>query len=370
MAGASAFATLLAAAGVATGRNWDGTGMTSFGEKLKAAREDRGIELSEVSAATNVGVHLLEALEANDFARLPGGPFNKGFVRAYARHIGIDPEEAIGAYSREERSQGIRTPDVGHEMPHAETRLLEFRNDGDQTTLILDWIMVKRILMATGAVLLLLAGTWLLWPSGGSEQDQEGGLPAMPPSQPVATATGDRPPLMNDSQEADPAAESSAESAPATSPPAGETAPPPDSPVKSAKPDPTRPETRTVKGLPPPSPAPAVATSLSSLEIIDFGVGTGVSQRQLTGRGDRFPVGTQVWFWTRTLGGSKGDLLMHVWLHEGRPVMTYERTLGGPHWRNSSRKTLSPGSRGQWTVEARDSRGRVVARTTFECTGK
>jgi len=311
--------------------------MTSFGEKLKAAREDRGIALSDVSAATNVGLHLLEALEANEFERLPGGPFNKGFVRAYARHIGIDPEEAVGAYAREERSQGIRTLDVEREMPRAEHRLLEFRDDGDQTTLVLDWTLVKRILMATGALILIVAATWLLWPSGESAQGGEPGSAAMTPPLPAAAAAVDPP---------DPGKEDILEN---------------DAPAPAQR------EIQTPITPPPPASVRALEPAGSPLDVVESGVGTGVRNRQLTGRGDRFPVGTQVWFWTRTLGGSPGDLLHHVWLREGIPILTYERTLGGPHWRNSSRKTLGPGSEGSWIVEARDAQGRVVARTAFDC---
>ncbi len=342
--------------------------MASFGEKLKAAREDRGIELSDVSAATNVGVHLLEALEANEFARLPGGPFNKGFVRAYARHIGIDPEEAVSAYAREERSQGIRTPDVEREMPRAETRLIEFRDDGDQVTLVLDWAMVKRILMGAGALVLLMAATWLLWPAGESGQDQGESPAAIAPSQPAAI--GEPSQAQETIPENDPAPGNGAEPPATPAAQAEDTPPPPDPAPENREPAPTRPEPQVAATPPPPDPEPAVESDPSSLEVIDFGVGTGVSQRQLTGRADSFSVGTQVWFWTRTLGGKKDEILEHVWLREGRPVMTYQRTLGGPHWRNSSRKTLSPGSEGHWAVEARDAQGRVVARTSFDCTAK
>ncbi len=97
----------------------------------------------------------------------------------------------------------------------------------------------------------------------------------------------------------------------------------------------------------------------------DFGVGTGVRDRMLVGRNDAFPVTAQVWFWTRTLGGTPGTTIHHVWLHEGRPIVSYARTLGGPHWRNSSRKTLRPGDTGTWTVEARDDAGLVLARARF-----
>jgi hypothetical protein len=109
-----------------------------------------------------------------------------------------------------------------------------------------------------------------------------------------------------------------------------------------------------------------VATD-NPLSIVDFGVGTGVSNRMLTGRGDRFTTGTQVWFWTRTVGGKRGDTLTHVWIHEGGQTITYDRDLGGAHWRNSSRKSLKSTSVGRWVVEARDSAGRVLARTAFQC---
>lgn len=338
--------------------------MPSFGEKLKAAREDRGIELAAVSAATNVGIHLLEALEANEFKRLPGGPFNKGFVRAFARHIGIDPDEAISAYTREERSQGIRTPDVEHESPDAKTRLAEFRDDGDQITLVLDWVMVKRSLMATGALLLMLTAAWLLWPAsnpGLTENEQ----PASSSSRPVA-ATDDRSETEDDTPENSQAATPAARPPAVTDSPAGDT--PPDRSTTRREPAPASPATQPAASQPRSRPEPTLESTASSLDVMDFGVGTGVSQRQLTGRSDHFPVGTKVWFWTRTLGGSKGEILEHVWLREGQPVITYTRTLGGPHWRNSSRKTLGPGSQGRWTVEARDVSGRVVARTSFACT--
>ncbi|MBV8051343.1 MAG: helix-turn-helix domain-containing protein, partial [Acidobacteriaceae bacterium] len=56
-----------------------------FGPRLKAQREKRGITLEQISKSTKIGTRFLEALEEDHFERLPGGIFNKGFVRAYAR---------------------------------------------------------------------------------------------------------------------------------------------------------------------------------------------------------------------------------------------------------------------------------------------
>lgn len=82
--------------------------MSSFGEELKRERELRQISLREVSEATKINLRYLDALEQNDFRHLPGGVFNKGFVRAYAEYIGVDPEAMVNAYLLEERSQEDR----------------------------------------------------------------------------------------------------------------------------------------------------------------------------------------------------------------------------------------------------------------------
>lgn len=72
--------------------------MASFGERLKQEREKQRISLDDVSLATKIGIRLLQALEEEKFDQLPGGIFNKGFVRAYARHLGLDENQAVADY--------------------------------------------------------------------------------------------------------------------------------------------------------------------------------------------------------------------------------------------------------------------------------
>ncbi|MGB7586441.1 MAG: helix-turn-helix transcriptional regulator, partial [Terriglobales bacterium] len=72
--------------------------MASFGVRLKQEREQRGITLEEISQSTKIGTRLLQALEQDHFDQLPGGIFNKGFIRAYARCLGLDEEQAIADY--------------------------------------------------------------------------------------------------------------------------------------------------------------------------------------------------------------------------------------------------------------------------------
>ncbi len=78
----------------------------TIGEQLRLAREGRGIALREISDQTRISIHYLEAIETNDYKRLPGGIFNRSFVRAYARYVGYDEKQAVEGYTRHMRDQG------------------------------------------------------------------------------------------------------------------------------------------------------------------------------------------------------------------------------------------------------------------------
>jgi len=69
--------------------------MGSFGERMKREREMRAITIEQIAESTKIGSRMLHALEREDFAKLPGGIFNKGFVRAYAKYLGLDEEQAV-----------------------------------------------------------------------------------------------------------------------------------------------------------------------------------------------------------------------------------------------------------------------------------
>lgn len=84
----------------------------SIGEQLRLAREARGISLREISEQTRISTRYLEAIEQNNYKNLPGGIFNKSFVRAYAKHIGYDEKEALSGYSRLSREMGSDPDDV------------------------------------------------------------------------------------------------------------------------------------------------------------------------------------------------------------------------------------------------------------------
>ena len=70
----------------------------AFGERMRREREMRGIKLEEIAESTKIGKRNLEALEQERFDQLPGGIFNKGFVRAYAKYLGLDEEQAVNDF--------------------------------------------------------------------------------------------------------------------------------------------------------------------------------------------------------------------------------------------------------------------------------
>jgi cytoskeleton protein RodZ len=82
----------------------------SFGTRLKREREQRGVTLDDIALSTKIGKRFLSALEEERFEQLPGGIFNKGFVRAYARHLGIDEEQAIADYLSATSVDSIELP--------------------------------------------------------------------------------------------------------------------------------------------------------------------------------------------------------------------------------------------------------------------
>jgi cytoskeleton protein RodZ len=72
----------------------------SFGEHLKRERELRGVTLDEISTATRIATRFLQAIENEQWERLPGGVFNRGFVRAVARYLGLDEEDILAEYGQ------------------------------------------------------------------------------------------------------------------------------------------------------------------------------------------------------------------------------------------------------------------------------
>ena len=70
----------------------------SFGDYLKSIRLEKGISLEEISNETKIREDNLLLIEKEDFDRLPSEVYIKGFLRAYAKSVGADEEEAVRRY--------------------------------------------------------------------------------------------------------------------------------------------------------------------------------------------------------------------------------------------------------------------------------
>jgi hypothetical protein len=70
----------------------------SFGEILRREREMREVTLNEVTVATRIPPRFMEAFEREEWEKLPGGVFNRGFVRAIARYLGLNEETLLSEY--------------------------------------------------------------------------------------------------------------------------------------------------------------------------------------------------------------------------------------------------------------------------------
>jgi cytoskeleton protein RodZ len=111
-----------------------------FGEHLKREREMRGVTLEEISAATRIAPRFLAALESEQWELLPGGVFNRGFIRSVARYLGLDEDSLVAEYALETR--GRPEPGVVADPPEEADR---------------NW---ARVFVAAVLALLVVAGGW------------------------------------------------------------------------------------------------------------------------------------------------------------------------------------------------------------------
>lgn len=206
--------------------------MASFGEQLKRERKLRKVTLDEIAEATKISVRYLRALEGNDFSQLPGGVFDRGFVRAYAQFVGLDEEATVEAYLAERGPEQVQQRDDGLDalrnpaVIQPEALSSSGGGKGNPQTL-------RRIAVVAVAVGLLSVTAWAV-----SRYFQSDGTSPAPPRQ---------------------TAQASAQAAvqqPVPPPPVPEATP---EPVPEATPEP-EPEVEVMAQANDPAPSPPVAT--------------------------------------------------------------------------------------------------------------
>ena len=114
----------------------------SLGSNLRRTREEGGISLEEISQKTKISTRFLQAIENEQFDRLPGGLFSRSFVLQYARELGID-DMTVKEYLQASAEQ-VEAPDF-----------LSSDTLGQSSSAAVDY---ARIILAALGIGLLLAG--------------------------------------------------------------------------------------------------------------------------------------------------------------------------------------------------------------------
>jgi cytoskeletal protein RodZ len=132
--------------------------MSDFGEALRKEREARGVALEAITKVTKISNRHLVALEHEQFDALPGGVFNKGIVRGYARCVGLDEEVWLERYISASKSSGAVSEDENDWVQFAENASKGRESSvARRPEMRLRWTGVC-------ALLLLLAGlSWFAW---------------------------------------------------------------------------------------------------------------------------------------------------------------------------------------------------------------
>jgi cytoskeleton protein RodZ len=148
--------------------------LPSFGEKLKQEREKRKITLEQISSSTKIGTRMLQALEENNFNQLPGGIFNKGFVRAYSRFLGLDEDQTVAEYLQASGDAAPASTEIAAREDEArenEQNISRLEAISDAHSRQLPWGLLA-------ALLLLIALALSLWSHRQRERARQSQRPA------------------------------------------------------------------------------------------------------------------------------------------------------------------------------------------------
>jgi cytoskeletal protein RodZ len=321
--------------------------ISGFGKKLKQKRENRGATIEEIAEATNIDSSYLEALERDDLDVLPGPAYGKFYIRVYGEFLGFDPDTLIAEYDLELASLDQDVIVEEEEAPQHEWK---------------ETLRKSREAAAAKRQALLQAEE-----EAEVEPDPEPEPEPEPEEVPEEPQEPKAPPLPWKTLAAALVAATFLSviiwgfmHCFGTQPPRGEQIErqipvesiekqqPSEEPARTEEPEPVEPQ---------PDPG--------KLSVTEFGVGRRIVNYKLEGEDDRFEEGEVVWFTTRVRGGERGDSIRHIWFRDGGRIQIVDLALGSAHYRTRSKKTLW--GAGEWTVEARDSEGRVLARAEFNC---
>jgi cytoskeleton protein RodZ len=169
--------------------------MGSFGDRLKKEREQRSISLDDIALSTKIGTRMLRALEDEKFEQLPGGIFNKGFVRAYARHLGLDEEQTIADYMAALGASQLKASEEAPALPKPELApkrrgaVVQGGSETSERTAEIPWG-----LLALALLLIALAfASWSYYHRNQRDDSRKTSIPARTETTTTPTVNADSP---------------------------------------------------------------------------------------------------------------------------------------------------------------------------------
>lgn len=163
----------------------------TIGSELREAREQRGISLAQISERTKIRQSVLRAIENDDFEGLPGSVIMRGFLKLYAREVGLDPNDVGRRYTEQVAESHADSQDAATSPGRADTA------HGDEA------FAQARVRRAVAGILLaiaLIGVSYLVWrrtatPSSDTRTAAPSAVspPAPAPSAPAPAATGTAP---------------------------------------------------------------------------------------------------------------------------------------------------------------------------------
>jgi cytoskeletal protein RodZ len=175
------------------------------GATLRRARNQKGLTLDQLSRATKITVSKLQALEDNDFDRLPAVVYTRGFLRSYAREVGLNPEEIVDQFLQQlEEAMALAEPQRPEALSEPAAPVHQRRGAAvpaiTPLRIQIDLKGLPRPAMAAAAVVLLVAVmAALAWRGGndttrvanaeGAHQDADAAHASAPALAPVSDAT-------------------------------------------------------------------------------------------------------------------------------------------------------------------------------------
>lgn len=355
--------------------------MQTIGSYLKSGREARNIRLSEVAQSTKISKWYLDCLEKDEFDKIPGGPYIKGYITSYASFIGIEEDEILKRYD----SLQLNSADENEVQDHLPL------NKKRQKSPVFSFSRKKLLILSMVVLILLAFGINYFFfqnqthTAAQLQNEQDSKLQPAPASKIKQAETRLVPnensvqaAVLKDSTKNDesrPAHQDAAETESLALLPSEQ---------DSGKNNIMRPALTDAKNTSPKDTPAAADPHLESaadhqtpgaqsqaangMRVIRAVATSDVINKNPAGLSDSFPWSMEkVYIWTMIECEQPPSSVRHTYYFKGRKVNDIELKIKSPQWRTWSYKTLLEKRYiGQWRVDITSDEGKLLQSVFFE----